>query len=96
MKTIPCYQKQMQMAKIITERAYIEPFGEDEEDFAILIHIKEGNTHTYVGKVELDRNIPWIYLENTPDGHLEINNSAGMENNKWDYITEFILGEENE
>jgi hypothetical protein len=56
-----------------------------------LIHIKEGNDHIYAGKVELDRNIPWIHLENTPDGHLELNNSAGMENNKWDYITEYIL-----
>ena len=85
------------MAKIITERAYIEPFGEDEQDnFAILIHIKEENSHIYAGKVELDRNIPWIYLENTPDGHLEINNSAGMENNKWDHITEYILRGEDE
>ena len=85
------------MAKIITERAYIEPFGEDETDsFAILIHIKEGNDHIYAGKVELDRNIPWIHLENTPDGHLELNNSAGMENNKWDHITEYILGDINE
>lgn len=85
------------MAKIITERAYIEPFGEDEQDnFAILIHIKEGNDHIYAGKVELDRNIPWIYLDNLENGDLEINNSAGMENNKWDHITNYILGDINE
>jgi len=97
MKTIHYCQKQMQMAKIITERAYIEPFGEDEqENFAILLHIKQGNDHHYAGKVELDRNIPWIYLENTPDGHLEINNSAGMENNKWDHITYYILDNKDE
>jgi len=85
----------MQMAKIITERAYIEPFGENESDnFAILIHIKQGNDHIYAGNVELDRQISWIYLENTPEGHLEINSSAGMENNKWDYITEEILRDE--
>ena len=82
------------MAKIITERAYIEPFGEDEqENFAILIHIKQGDDHIYAGKVELDRNIPWIHLENSKNGDLELNNSAGMENNKWDHITEYILGD---
>ncbi len=87
----------MQMAKIITERAYIEPMDEDDEDsFAILIHIKDENNHIYAGKIELDRNIPWIYLDNLENGDLEINNSAGMENNKWDHITHYILGEINE
>ena len=85
------------MAKIITERAYIEPFGENEqENFAILIHIKCDDDHIYAGKVELDRNIPWIHLENTENGDLHIKNSAGMENDKWDHITEYILGEASE
>ena len=84
----------MQMAKIITERAYIEAAGENnEESFAILIHIKQENDHIYAGKVELDRNIPWIHLENAENGDLHINNSAGMENDKWDHITEYILGD---
>lgn len=82
------------MAKIIIERAYIEAADEDEEDsFAILIHIKQDNDHIYAGKVELDRNIPWIHLENAENGDLHINNSAGMENYKWDHITKYILGD---
>lgn len=87
------------MAKIQIERAYIEPFGEEDPDnFSILIHIKDtdkdGNIdHIYAGKVELDRQVAWIHLDTAKNGDLEINNSAGMEGNKWDHITKEILGE---
>ena len=82
------------MAKIHIERAYIEPFGEENLDnFQILLHIKEGVEHTFVGKVELDRLIPWMHFNNAENGDLEINNSAGVEVSKWDHITREILGE---
>jgi hypothetical protein len=84
------------MAKIHIERAYIEPFDGEEEDFSILIHVKRDNDHIFAGKVDLDRQIPWIYLDFSKNGDLEINNSAGMEDNKWDHITKYILGESNE
>jgi len=80
------------MAKIHIERAYIEP-SEKEQDFAILIHIKDGNDHIFAGKVDLDHPIKWIYTENAKNGDLMINNSAGMEANKWDHITQEIIGE---
>lgn len=84
------------MARIITERAYIEPFDGENNDFQILIHIKDDENHIFAGKIELDRNIPWIHLETAENGDLEISHSAGMENNKWDHITEYILGDINE
>lgn len=86
----------MQMAKIITERAYIESLEEDDTGFSILIHIKSDSDHIYAGKVDLDRQIPWIHLNNSENGDLEINNSEGMENNRWDHITHYILGRSDE
>jgi len=84
------------MAKIHIERAYIEPFGENEkEDFSILIHIKENDDHIYAGKVELDKNVSWIYFEYNENGDLEINSSTNMENNKWDHIILEILKDNN-
>ena len=85
------------MARIHIERAYIEPFGEEEENLSILIHIKEtdaeGNiNHIYSGKVELDQPIKWLYTENNKDGDLMINNSQSMEANKWNYLTKEIIG----
>ena len=87
------------MARIHIERAYIEPFGEEEENLSILIHIKEtdaeGNiNHIYAGKVELDQPIKWLYTENNKDGDLMINNSQSMEANKWNYLTKEIIGGE--
>jgi hypothetical protein len=82
------------LAKIHIERSYIEPFAEEDPDnLQILIHIKDGVEHTYVGKVELDRPIPWIHLSTAENGDLLINNSAGMENKKWDHITKEIIRE---
>ena len=82
------------MAKIYIDRAYIEPFGEDEqESHEILIHIKEGNNHIYAGKVELTHNIAWLHTYTAENGDLQINNSAGMEANKWDHITHEIIRE---
>ena len=73
------------MAKINIERAYIEPY--DEDDWSILFHVKQGDDHTFVGKVELDRDIPWIHLQTDQNGDLRINNSAGREDTKWDHST---------
>lgn len=74
-------------------RAYIEAYDEQSESHQILIHIKEGNDHIFAGRVELAQNVPWILLDINKDGDLIINNSKGMENNKWDHITKYILGE---
>ena len=79
------------MAKFNIERAYIEPF--DDDDTEILIHIKEGNDHILVGKVELTSHKPWIHLQTAENGDLIINNSAGMEGNKWDHIAREIIGD---
>jgi hypothetical protein len=81
------------MAKIHIERAYIEPENEEQDNFAILIHIKRDVEHIYAGKVELDRPIKWLHVENAENGDLLINNSAGMEANKWDYLTKEIIGD---
>jgi len=80
------------MAKIYIERAYIEDFEEDD-GYQILLHVKEGNDHIFVGEVEMTRNISWIHMETNSDGDLLINNSKSMESNKWDHITREILGE---
>jgi len=86
-------KKRKKLAKIYTERAYIEPHDEKENNFAILIHIKCDLDHIYAGKVELDRQIAWIHMETAENGDLLINNSAGMEGKKWDHITKEIIGE---
>lgn len=80
------------MAKIYIERAYIEDYEEESESHMIVFHVKQGDDHIYVGKVELDRGIPWIHLDTAENGDLMINNSAGMEDNKWDHITKEIIG----
>ena len=80
------------MAKIYIERAYIESSTEEDNN-QILFHVKQGNEHVFAGKVELDRNIPWIHLVTADNGDLLINNSAGMEDNKWNHITKEIIGE---
>jgi hypothetical protein len=80
------------MAKVYIERAYIEPYNEDEESCQILIHIKDDSNHVYAGKVEITHDIAWIHMDNAENGDLMINNSAGMEANKWNHITKEILG----
>jgi hypothetical protein len=80
------------MAKIHIERAYIEP-SEKEPYFSILIHIKDGNDHIFAGKVDLDAPINWLHVETAENGDLMINNSAGIEAKKWDYLTQEIIGE---
>ena len=84
------------MAKVYIERAYIEP-SEGEQPLAILLHIKQTDLngsidHIYVGKVELDKPIKWLYTEDRDNGDLVINNSAGMEASKWDHLTREIIG----
>lgn len=83
------------MAKILTERAYIEAHDDEQDNFSILIHIRQGVEHIFVGKVELDQPKPWIFLQSEENGDLVLNNSAGMENYKWDHITHYIIGEAN-
>lgn len=69
-------------------RAYIES-DEKDNKFEITIHTGQ----TLVGKVDLDREgLPWLYTMNNEDDDLVINNSAGMENNKWEHITNEIIG----
>jgi hypothetical protein len=80
------------MAEVYVERSYIESYDE-EDSHMILVHIKDENTHIYAGKVELDRDIPWIHLDTAKNGDLLINNSAGMEDKKWDHITREIIGD---
>jgi len=80
------------MAKIYIERAYIEPYDE-EENCQILFHVKQGNEHVFAGKVDIDAPLPWIHLDTAENGDLLINNSAGMEENKWDHITREIVRE---
>jgi hypothetical protein len=84
------------MAKIHIERAYIEPFDEETESHQILIHVKQVNDkgqidHIFAGKVELTHNIQWLHTYTAENGDLVINNSAGMEANKWDYLTREII-----
>ena len=78
------------MAKIQIKRAYIEP-SQEEDNFVILIHIKDSNDHIIAGKIELDQPLKWLYTENAKNGDLIINNSAGMEGYKWDHITREII-----
>ena len=81
------------MAKFHIERAYIEAHDENEDNFSILIHIKDGSDHIFAGKVELDSPVAWIHMQTAENGDLLINNSAGMEGNKWNHITKEIIGE---
>jgi hypothetical protein len=77
------------MAKIYLERAYIEAQEPDMDNFVIEITYQD----VLVGKVDLDNPKPWLYTISNDDGDLVINNSAGMEGNKWDHITKEIIGE---
>ena len=79
------------MAKIHIERAYIESENEEDNNLAILLHIKRDVEHIYVGKVELDAPIKWLHVKTAENGDLMVNNSAGMEAKKWDYLTEEII-----
>jgi len=78
------------MANIYIERAYIED-NSLEDSHQILIHIKENNDHILAGKVELEKDISWIHFSSDQNGDLFINNSAGMEANKWNHITYDII-----
>jgi hypothetical protein len=71
-------------------RAYIEPHDDNEDNF--IISISEKNEDILLSKVDLDQPLKWLYTLTNEDGDLVINNSAGMEANKWDHITKEILG----
>ena len=82
----------MVMAKVKIERAYIEAHDEKEDNFSITIEIKQNKEYILVGKISLSSPKSWLYTMNNEDGDLVINNSAGMEAKRWDYITKEILG----
>ena len=73
-------------------KAYIEAHDENQDNFSIMIHF----ANILIGKVDLDHQLPWLYTVTNDDGDLVINNSAGMEANKWDHITHEIIGMEKE
>lgn len=79
------------MAKINIERAYIEPHSDDEDNWSIEISCNS----ILVAKSPV-KPAKWLYTISNDDGDLVINNSAGMEGNKWDYLTREIIGEINE
>jgi hypothetical protein len=79
------------MAKINIERAYIEPHSDDEDNWSIEISCND----ILVAKSPV-KPAKWLYTISNDDGDLVINNSAGMEGNKWDYLTREIIGEINE
>jgi len=75
------------MAKINIEKAYIEPHSDDEDNFSIEISCND----ILVAKSPITP-AKWLYTITNDDGDLVINNSAGMEGNKWDHITKEIIG----
>jgi len=86
-------ERKKETTQISTTRAYIETSEEDDE-WAITVSIKANKTEILAGKVEMNPR-PWIYLDYNEDNDLIINNSPGMEVNKWDHIINETLGEEN-
>ena len=75
-------------------RAYIEPHDDDIDQYQIVVHIKDGKNLILAGKVECMPRT-WLYTHVNEDNDLVINYSAGMETNKWDYLTKEIIGEIN-
>ena len=69
-------------------RAYIEAHDDTYDNFSITISCQ----NILFGKVDLDNPKAWLYTVTNDDGDLVINNSAGMEANKWDHITHEIIG----
>ena len=67
-------------------RAYIEASDHDEDTGALIITVGDINW-----RVEIRNGLPWIYMQYNEEGDLVINNSALMENDKWDHITKELL-----
>jgi hypothetical protein len=81
------------MAKFNIIRAYID--AEDGNDnHNIEIYVKERKKMILVGKSKCTPR-KWLYTLENEDGDLVINNSAGMEEDKWDHLVKEIIGEEN-
>lgn len=72
-------------------RAYIEPHDDEEDNFSILIHSED----VLLGKIDCPPK-EWLYTITNEDGDLVLNYSAGMEESKWDYITNEIIGQNRE
>jgi len=85
--------RKKETTQISTTRAYIEATDDEDDEWAITVSIKAHKTEILAGKVELSPR-PWIYLDYNEDNDLIINNSPGMEVNKWDHIINETLGEE--
>lgn len=81
------------MAKINVERAYIEPY--DEDDWSILFHVKQGNDHIFAGKVDMDRLVDWTYIEEESNGDLRIIYSRNREV-QWDHIIGEIINDKSD
>lgn len=79
------------MAKIHMEHSYIEPHDDENNNHVIQITIKRGKEEILAGEVECPPK-PWIYLDWNEEGDLILNNSEGMEANKWDHITKELIG----
>jgi hypothetical protein len=75
------------MAKVYIENAYIEAHDDDQDNFSIEITCND----ILVAKSPVSP-AKWLYTFTNGDGDLVINNSAGMEGNKWDHITREIIG----
>ena len=75
-------------------RAYIEPHDENINQYEIIVEIKNGKNLILAGKVECAPRF-WLYTHVNEENDLVINYSAGMEANKWDYLTKEIIGEIN-
>lgn len=80
------------MAKVYIERSYIEAHDQNTNTHIIEIAIKQDSQEILFAEVECPPK-PWIYLDWNEDGDLILNNSEGMESNKWDHITKELLGE---
>lgn len=80
------------MAKVYVERAYIEPYDEENESHQILIHIKDNNDHILAGVVQLTKNINWLYTQSSENGDLEVLYSPEIETRIMDYLVEEIIG----
>jgi hypothetical protein len=66
-------------------RAYIESDSRYDHK-AITVHLG-----TEIWRVEIKDGLPWLYTQYNEEGDLVINNSALMEDTKWDHISKELL-----
>ena len=68
-------------------KAYIEAHDDEVDNFSIEISCQDA----LLAKSDCSPRA-WIYTVTNDDGDLVINNSQSMEDNKWDHITNEIVG----